>query len=316
MPYVLLSGAGTGFVVSWVLTPIELIKCRLQVAAADVESHGRSVTGLRSEPVTFRGPLDCLVQSVRHEGLSVLYRGHIGTLLREVPGTACWFGAYEMFVRWMTPPGAARRDVSPATIVAAGALGGMSYWTVMYPCDTVKSAMQITQSAPADSTGIAATPHDSVPGPRVVGSSGSSSSSGSDRITGATPQDGSSKLSRSRPALTHATASQAVYVKSLVPAQGAMPSAALIGSSPAAAFSTAAPISPAPATVATPAISRSFHQSFLSIYRTLGIRGLYAGLTPTLLRAAPSNAAIFLVYEASKKRLDSYASSKWTDATQ
>ena len=42
---------------------------------------------------------------------------------------------------------------------------------------------------------------------------------------------------------------------------------------------------------------KSFFSTFRDIYRTSGIRGLYRGLTPTLMRAMPANAAVFLVYE-------------------
>jgi len=33
------------------------------------------------------------------------------------------------------------------------------------------------------------------------------------------------------------------------------------------------------------------------VYRTTGVRGFYAGLTPTILRAFPTNACAFYVYE-------------------
>jgi len=119
MRYVALSGAGTGFIVSWVLTPTELVKCRLQVPSP--EPHLR-----------YLGPVDCLVKSIRSEGLRVLYRGHTATMIREVPGTMCWFSAYEVFVRALTPVGTKREDVSSAIIVAGGALGGMAHWCVRH----------------------------------------------------------------------------------------------------------------------------------------------------------------------------------------
>lgn len=193
IPLVFASGAGSGLCVSFVLTPVELVKCRLQVQTG---SDGGSGSGVRP----FRGPLDCLVRSVRDEGLRVLYRGHTATLLREIPGTGMWFTAYEVFLRAMLQPGQARADLHPGVIIAAGALGGCSYWGVMYPMDTVKSAMQIAQA----------------PLPRADGS-------------------------RAAPPTFAATLSQ--------------------------------------------------------IYRAGGLRGLYAGLLPTLVRAAPANAAVFFVYE-------------------
>jgi solute carrier family 25 carnitine/acylcarnitine transporter 20/29 len=39
------------------------------------------------------------------------------------------------------------------------------------------------------------------------------------------------------------------------------------------------------------------------VYRSSGLRGLFAGFVPTVLRAAPSNAAIFWVYEMVAKEM-------------
>ena len=48
-------------------------------------------------------------------------------VLREIPGTAGWFGAYETFLRGITPPGVKRSELNPGFVVAAGALGGEQY---------------------------------------------------------------------------------------------------------------------------------------------------------------------------------------------
>ena len=48
----------------------------------------------------------------------------------------------------------------------------------------------------------------------------------------------------------------------------------------------------------------SFVRTLAALYRAGGARSLYAGITPTLLRAAPSNAVIFLVYEEAIKAVD------------
>lgn len=45
----------------------------------------------------------------------------------------------------------------------------------------------------------------------------------------------------------------------------------------------------------------SFFSTFRTVYRQVGLRGLYTGILPTLARAAPSNAAVFLLYEWSHK---------------
>jgi hypothetical protein len=275
MPYVLAAGGGTGFFVSWVLTPIELIKCRMQVAGTPVDGSSG-----RLHP-RYAGPVECLARAVRDEGVSVLYRGHAGTLLREIPGTACWFGAYELFIRAMTPAGAKRGDLNPAYFMVAGALGGMSYWAVMYPADTAKSAMQTVgapevaprppppqppqppqpQPAPAPATAAAAAPPPA-----------QSAGAGAGKISGAA-----------------------------APFRGAG-GAALSAAAPAArAFSSSSGGGGGGGggRLARP----TFTATFLDIYRAGGLRALYAGMTPTIIRAAPSNAAIFVTYEWAAKLL-------------
>ena len=312
MPYVMMSGAGTGFVVSWVLTPIELVKCRLQVPPPGTAPAQR-----------YKGPYDCLMRSIRSEGLRVMYRGHVGTMLREVPGTMCWFGAYETFVRWMTPTGMSRSDLHPSTIVVAGALGGMSYWTIMYPCDTVKSAMQITSTMSVAAAAGATAPscgHVLTTAAPAASAAPSSIGSGGGSLNSAFGSGGSGLSGNLPPKSRPIAAGGGGATTSVCGGAGGGP---LLRPSPVAAFSTSiaaeaptaaaqlrhastsssAVATGAPSASRLPHISQSFSQSFISIYRALGWRGLYAGLTPTLLRAAPSNAAIFLVYEYSLKEL-------------
>lgn len=44
-----------------------------------------------------------------------------------------------------------------------------------------------------------------------------------------------------------------------------------------------------------------FFKTLMTIARTEGIRALYSGLTPTMVRTFPANGALFLGYEASRK---------------
>ncbi|KAL2094451.1 hypothetical protein ACEWY4_009170 [Coilia grayii] len=46
-----------------------------------------------------------------------------------------------------------------------------------------------------------------------------------------------------------------------------------------------------------------FFKTFMDVFRTEGVRALYSGLTPTMLRTFPANGALFLGYEASRKVL-------------
>ena len=49
-------------------------------------------------------------------------------------------------IQALLPPGADRSDATASTTIAAGALGGIGYWGLCYPADTVKSYIQ-TSSA-------------------------------------------------------------------------------------------------------------------------------------------------------------------------
>jgi mitochondrial ornithine carrier protein len=115
-----LAGAVSGGVVSFVLTPVELVKCQLQVSES---ASGR-----------FKGPFSLLSHTIKTRGFFGLYRGHWGTLMREVAGGAAWFGVYEYSVKQMLldKPGLTKEQLSPVQLMGAGALAGMSYNAGIY----------------------------------------------------------------------------------------------------------------------------------------------------------------------------------------
>jgi hypothetical protein len=133
-----MAGAGAGAVVSFVMTPIELIKCRLQVSS-------------QLPTPLYQGSLDCVVQTVRQSGLLGLYQGHLSTLYREVPGNFCWYLTYELACDALTPlfrdvnddRCRCNREALPVRAhMAAGAAAGVMYWAAIFPVDTVKSVLQ------------------------------------------------------------------------------------------------------------------------------------------------------------------------------
>ncbi|UKZ79538.1 Amino-acid transporter arg-13 [Trichoderma virens FT-333] len=84
LPLLWLTGAISGVFTSFVLTPIELVKCKIQVPAL---SEGAAVTHLR--------PLAVIREVYRHEGIRGFWHGQVGTLIREAGGCSAWFGAKE-----------------------------------------------------------------------------------------------------------------------------------------------------------------------------------------------------------------------------
>lgn len=137
-------GAASGAFTSLVLTPIELVKCKMQVP---LETRGRVV----AKPGLFT-----LIGTIyRYDGLSGFWRGQLGTLIRETGGSAAWFGGYEAVSAAFRSARltSAKRDGQKQSVdneealpiyqqMFAGAVAGMSYNFLFFPADTIKSRMQ------------------------------------------------------------------------------------------------------------------------------------------------------------------------------
>lgn len=145
LPALWFTGAFSGAFTSFLLTPIELVKCKIQVP----ETEG----GVVKAPLK---PIPVIRDIFRHQGIRGFWHGQLGTLIREAGGCAAWFGSKETASKLM-------RDwnelsaTSPEELVAmreaalplwqqavAGASAGMSYNFLFFPADTVKSRMQTT----------------------------------------------------------------------------------------------------------------------------------------------------------------------------
>ena len=76
MPFAkkLACGGFSGICVATVLTPVELIKCKMQTS--------------NESAVRYKSSLDCLLATVKQGGIRSIFHGHVGTLCREVPGNA------------------------------------------------------------------------------------------------------------------------------------------------------------------------------------------------------------------------------------
>lgn len=132
-----LSAATAGFFLSFIVSPAELIKCRMQLGAADV-AH------------SYTGPIDCIRQLIRSEGLRGLSRGLGGTMAREMPGNAVYFGSYKTLREFL--PGK-RQDSSEnsgigqvildaSSAITCGAAAGMLMWAAVLPIDVAKTRIQ------------------------------------------------------------------------------------------------------------------------------------------------------------------------------
>lgn len=133
-------GAASGAFTSLLLTPIELVKCQMQIPLSSSSLRGP-------------GPFKIIASVFRHHGIFGFWHGQLGTLIRETGGSAAWFGSYEgvsaLFKKYNArSPSTSSADLesSPSLPIyqhlLAGATAGVSYNFVFYPADTIKSRMQ------------------------------------------------------------------------------------------------------------------------------------------------------------------------------
>ena len=120
---VVASGAFAGFVGSFVNTPIDLVKCRLQCQREDL---ARSY---------YKGPLDCAFKVLSEEGgIKGLYRGLLCMILRELPLCGFGFGTY-----FLTRKACAAyndcsiNEIGFASKFISGAAAGVGCWLFAYP---------------------------------------------------------------------------------------------------------------------------------------------------------------------------------------
>lgn len=101
------------------------------------------------------GPIAVLRSTIRAHGLRGLWLGQTGTLIRETGGAVAWFGTKEAVASLLLR----RRASNSADVQAfasskelrawesalAGACAGVAYNVVLFPADTVKSALQTAE---------------------------------------------------------------------------------------------------------------------------------------------------------------------------
>jgi len=130
-PLAVLTGASAGAVESLVVVPFELLKVRLQDKASSLRYNGIS---------------DCLIKTVRQEGLLALYTGFEATLWRHIVWNAGYFGCIFQVRALLSSPSAPQKNKMQKTLndLAAGFVGGVVGTTLNTPLDVVKSRIQST----------------------------------------------------------------------------------------------------------------------------------------------------------------------------
>ncbi|RHZ77415.1 hypothetical protein Glove_180g82 [Diversispora epigaea] len=116
-----MAGVASGWTVSFLASPVEQIKARLQV-------QYDSATKL------YKGPLDCAIKLIQNNGLKGLWIGLTGTLAFRSFFFVYW-GAYEVISRIFR-----NTNMNEASInFLAGGLSANAFWLFSMPADTVKN---------------------------------------------------------------------------------------------------------------------------------------------------------------------------------
>jgi solute carrier family 25 ornithine transporter 2/15 len=131
------AGCMAAFFTAFALCPTELIKCRLQ-AMREMQAQAKVI------PQTRIGPFNLTKQILKKEGIPGLFRGLTSTIAREMPGYFFFFGGYEGCRMFLSKDGRKKEDVGPLGTMAAGAFGGVLFWTAVFPADVVKSRIQVS----------------------------------------------------------------------------------------------------------------------------------------------------------------------------
>ncbi|KAJ1927071.1 hypothetical protein IWQ60_003263 [Tieghemiomyces parasiticus] len=130
-----LAGAGAGAANAWIVSPVELIKIRLQGQFTSTSTGGSTST--------YCGPFEIARDLYRHQGLRAgLMRGFWVTLVREIPANAGFYAGFEGAKRWLAGDTHSPANLPLTRLLLAGACGGVCYWSCCYPIDVVKSTAQ------------------------------------------------------------------------------------------------------------------------------------------------------------------------------
>ncbi|KAL7009442.1 mitochondrial ornithine carrier protein [Cystobasidiomycetes sp. EMM_F5] len=145
------AGGCAGAVTSFVLTPIELVKVRMQVQMIAQEQYALASSVNTSSKPALPGPVKLVRSVLQQYGARGLWLGQTGTFIREAGGSVAWFGAFEAVCRAFikqrqkkatTGRTITKDDLTSPELMLAGAAAGTSYTVVLFPADCIKSTIQ------------------------------------------------------------------------------------------------------------------------------------------------------------------------------
>ena len=110
--------------------PVELVKCRLQIANS--MSSGSNLTNR-----------DIIREIVKSDGVLGLSRGLGYSTCRETISCGIYFSVYEAIVQYFRGEEGKLGDLNAFQLFIAGGISGTMSWTANYPVDAIKSIVQV-----------------------------------------------------------------------------------------------------------------------------------------------------------------------------
>ncbi|XP_034637768.1 mitochondrial ornithine transporter 1-like isoform X3 [Trachemys scripta elegans] len=260
---------------------------------------------MQTFPTMYRGFFDCSVRTYRQEGLPGLYQGTTPALLANVAENAVLFACYgfcQQLVRQLFGLSSVV-ELSDLQSALAGSFSSVFSSMVLCPAELVKCRMQALhemkvtgRTALARHSSTWATVKNIFQSEGLLGFFQGLTSTWLREVPGYFFFFGGYEVSRS-------FFTQAGQCKEDL---GSLPLTVSGGMGGACFWLAVYPIDSVKSRIQVLSMAGrqdGFLLSFLHILRTEGFTALYCGLMPTVIRALPSNGALFLAYEMTRKKL-------------
>eukprot|EP00555_Chaetoceros_dichaeta_P011909 CAMPEP_0198253624 /NCGR_PEP_ID=MMETSP1447-20131203/4025_1 /TAXON_ID=420782 /ORGANISM="Chaetoceros dichaeta, Strain CCMP1751" /LENGTH=342 /DNA_ID=CAMNT_0043939365 /DNA_START=150 /DNA_END=1174 /DNA_ORIENTATION=- len=95
LSYIVASSVGAGAAASWLTSPLDMAKLRIQIQRGGGRTSNTVSKGAAASNLIYLGMIDCLVQTHRVEGVRGLFRGAVARVIHCVPSMTITMTCYE-----------------------------------------------------------------------------------------------------------------------------------------------------------------------------------------------------------------------------
>lgn len=122
-----LSGLFSGFCFSWLLSPMELFRIKMQMNTGE----------------KYKSSFDAGVKIFKTQGVRGVWFGYYASTLRESIGSLIYFVVYESLMKFeLNKTQKKRTEIESSKIMVFGGLAGVALWSANFPIDSIKSRQQ------------------------------------------------------------------------------------------------------------------------------------------------------------------------------